>query len=170
MTRCIGRKAVRISSILVLVSALVATLAAAIVALPPAARSGEVGLGAAKTMVDGAVTAIVENGWPGALTAVPQDTWVRLEDDLYVFVMNTRGVIVFHPNQGAIGVNVSGAQDIDGYAYMRDLMKQLDQEGAAALVEYYWPRPSDGKMMLKRTFARRVGNLLVACGVYVEDI
>ena len=27
-----------------------------------------------------------------------------------------------------------------------------------------------GELRLKRTYARRIGNLLVACGVYVEDI
>ena len=128
------------------------------------------GLFDAKGMVNGAVAAIVESGWPDALTATPADTWVRLEEDLYVFVMNTNGTVVFHPNRNAIGVNISGARDQNGYAYMQDLMQQLDGEGATGLVEYYWPRPSDGELRLKRTFARRVGNLLVACGVYVEDI
>lgn len=128
------------------------------------------GLNDAKTMVNGAVSAIVEHGWPAALTAVPQDTWIRLKEDLYVFVMNTDGTIVFHPNYRAIGVNIAGAADRTGYAYMRDLMQQLNDEGATGVVEYEWPRPSDGEIRLKRTFARRIGGLLVACGVYVEDI
>lgn len=132
--------------------------------------SAEDGLADAKAMVNDAVHAIVENGWPGALTSAPPETWLRLEEDLYVFVMNTDGVIVFHPDRAAIGVNVSSARDINGNAYMQDLMGQLDSEGATGLVEYFWPRPSDGKMRLKRTFARRVGDFLVACGVYVEDI
>lgn len=128
------------------------------------------GLFDAKAMVNDAVAAIVEAGWPGALAASPQETWIRLDQDLYVFVMNTDGVVVFHPNRHAIGVNIAGARDQNGYAYMRDLIRQLDGEGATGLVEYYWPRPSDGELRLKRTFARRVGELLVACGVYVEDI
>ena len=128
------------------------------------------GLSDARNMVAGAVHAIAEHGWPGALSAVPPETWARLDEDLYVFVVNTDGVIVFHPNRYAIGVNVSGAADPDGYAYMLDLMGQLDAEGAEGLVEYHWPRPSDGELRLKRTYARRIGDLLVACGVYVEDI
>jgi len=149
-------------------AAIVAVLIAA--ALGPVRGHAQDGLSDAKGMVEDAVHAIAENGWPGALAVVPPETWMRLEEDLYVFVMNTRGEIVFHPNRAAIGVNVAGARDTDGYAYMQDLMKQLDSEGSEGLVEYYWPRPSDGELRLKRTYARRVGNLLVACGVYVEDI
>lgn len=116
-------------------------------------------------------------GWPArffavfvTLAAVPPETWARLDEGLYVFIMDTGGVIVFHPNRAAIGINVYGARDIDGYAYIQDLMKQLDSEGATGLVENYWPRPSDGTLRLKRTYARRIRGLLVACGVYVEDI
>lgn len=151
-------------------SGLAAIAILAIAILTPVRGNAQDGLSAAKGMVDNAVAAIEENGWPGALTAVPPETWMRLDEDLYVFIMNADGVIVFHPNRGAIGINVSRARDIDGYAYMHDLMSQLDSEGATGLVEYYWPRPSDGEMRLKRTFARRIGDLLVACGVYVEDV
>ncbi len=149
-------------------SLFVAVLIAA--ALMPVRGHAQNGLTDAKGMVNDAIHAIAENGWPGALAAVPPETWVRLEEDLYVFVMNTRGEIVFHPNRAAIGVNVAGARDRDGYAYMHDLMKQLESEGSEGVVQYYWPRPSDGEMRLKRTYARRIGSLLVACGVYVEDI
>lgn len=151
-------------------SLLAAVLVIALSFAPPSAGHAQEGLSDAKAMVNDAVHAIVENGWPGALTAVPPETWIRLEEDLYVFVMDKNGTIVFHPNRMAIGVNIAGAQDQDGYAYMRDLMNQLGSEGATGLVEYYWPRPTDGELRLKRTYARRVGDLLVACGVYVEDI
>ncbi|WP_425406376.1 cache domain-containing protein [Hwanghaeella sp.] len=152
------------SAVMICLSAIVLMLT------PPKPSAAQDGLDDARKMVNGAVEAIVESGWPGALVAVPPETWIRLEEDLYVFIMNTRGDIVFHPNRGAIGVNVSGATDVDGYAYMQDLMGQLASDGATGVVEYYWPRPSDGEMRLKRTYARRIGNLLVACGVYVEDI
>lgn len=150
------------------VLALAALLMAAMLLSNPA-RAQE-GVAGAKSMVDRAVAAIDENGWPNALVAVPPETWARLDDDLYVFIVDTDGVIVFHPNRRAIGVNVAAARDPDGYAYMQDLMTQLNSEGATGLVEYYWSRPSDGEIRLKRTYARRIGNLLVACGVYVEDI
>ena len=150
------------------VLAVVALVAAALfLSFPVRAQDGVTG---AKAMVDGAVAAIEENGWPGALAAVPPDTWARLEEDLYVFIVSTDGFIVFHPNSRAIGVNVAAARDPDGYAYMQDLMTQLNSEGATGLVEYYWSRPSDGEIKLKRTYARRIGDLLVACGVYVENI
>ncbi|RVU35016.1 hypothetical protein EOI86_19480 [Hwanghaeella grinnelliae] len=142
-------------------------MAAIFLSNPTQAQDGVAG---AKDMVDGAVAAIDENGWPGALSAVPPETWARLEEDLYVFIVNTDGFIVFHPNSRAIGVNVAGARDPDGYAYMQDLMTQLNSDGATGLVEYYWSRPSDGEIKLKRTYARRIGNLLVACGVYVENV
>ena len=142
----------------------------ALALMNPVRGHAQDGLSDAKSMVNDAVYAIAAHGWPDALAAVPPETWARLDEDLYVFVVNTRGVIVFHPNRRAIGVNVSGAVDNSGYAYMQDLMRQLDSEGSEGLVEYYWPRPSDGELRLKRTYARRIGNLMVACGVYVEDI
>ena len=78
--------------------------------------------------------------------------------------------MIFHPDSGAIGVDVSQARDINGHAYIQDLLSQVQEDGATAVVEYFWPRPSDGKLRLKRTFARRTGDLIVACGIYVEDV
>ncbi len=143
---------------------------ALLIFLIPQPSAAQDGLTEAKKMVDGVIAAIEENGWPDALLVSGPRNWVRRDEDLYVFIVNTRGTIVFHPNRTAIGINVSGARDQNGHAYMMDLLQQLDSEGATGLVEYQWPRPSDGKVSLKRTYAKRIGNFIVACGVYVEDI
>lgn len=128
------------------------------------------GLSDAKSMVAGIVDAIEKAGWPGALNASPAENWVRIEDDLYIFILNIDGIVVFHPDSGAIGVNVSEARDINGNPYIQNLLNQLNNDGNTGVVEYFWPRPTDGKVRLKRTFAQRTGTLIVACGVYVEDI
>lgn len=89
----------------------------------------------------------------------------------YVFVLDAAGVLLvnnaFPENEGR---DLTELQDIDGRYFVREMLRV--PVGAAAWIDYKWPRPGDTRPSAKRSYVRGIdwngARLLVGAGVYFD--
>lgn len=88
------------------------------------------------------------------------------ERDLYITINSTANLNYAHGgNPRMIGKDLSDMKDIDGRYFMRERAEILKTK-SSGWHEYKFVNPVNKQIEKKRMYFERVGDLVVACGVY----
>ena len=86
--------------------------------------------------------------------------------DLYVYVLDTEGVMVAHgANPGLIGKSVMEFKDVDGKPITQNMLAVKD----AGWVDYKWQNPLTKAVEPKTSYVVRTGNYVVVVGAYKQS-
>lgn len=119
-----------------------------------------------KELVEQASEMITRLGAETAFAVIDDPRGTLVDGELYVFVQKFSGEIVAHgANKGLIGKNLLEVKDPDGKPVTRSLIEVASTKGEG-WVEYKWPNPASKKIENKATFVKKVGDVMVACGIY----
>jgi signal transduction histidine kinase len=78
----------------------------------------------------------------------------------------TQGVIVAHPkNPKLIGKNLLEVPDPDGKFFRKEIQEVAKTKGTG-WVDYKYTNPETKKVELKTTYLKKVGDLIICCGIY----
>jgi cytochrome c len=122
----------------------------------------------AKAMVDKAVALIQSDGADKAFTVIDDSSGPFVTNDLYVFVSGFDGVTKAHGvTKAMIGKNLLNVKDADGNYFVQEMIDLAKTKGEG-WVDYKWVNPTTHRIEAKTTFVRRVGDLIVGCGVYKD--
>lgn len=92
--------------------------------------------------------------------------WVKGE--LYVFAYDLQGVMVAHPkNQKLVGKNLLEVPDVDGKLFRKEIIELASTKGSG-WVDYKYKNPESGKTEAKTTYLKKVGELVLCCGIYKD--
>lgn len=109
----------------------------------------------AKALVGEAVSYLNEHGKDQALAEFNKPESMFVKDELYVFVLDTKGMMVAHPkNPTLIGENLLEEDSQD---------KVLQGSG---WLNYVHQNPTTKTEETKTTYFQRVGDLIILCGAY----
>lgn len=92
--------------------------------------------------------------------------WVKGE--LYVFAYDLAGVMVAHPkNPKLVGKNLLEVPDVDGKLFRKEIVELAKTKGSG-WVDYKYKNPESGKTEAKTTYLKKVGDLILCCGIYKD--
>jgi hypothetical protein len=85
--------------------------------------------------------------------------------DLYVYVLDAKGVMVAHgTNPGMRDKTVLDLKDVDGKPFFHDIVATKD----AGWVNYKWQNPTTKAVEPKTAYIVRVGDYVVGVGAYAK--
>lgn len=122
----------------------------------------------AKTLVNAALAHIKKVGNDQALKDFTTDKANWTKKDLYVFVVDTKGVVLAHGvNVKLIGKDMMELKDQNGKLFMREIVDLSSAKGEG-WVDYDWAHPITKKAEGKSTFVKRIPGFdgSVAVGIY----
>lgn len=82
--------------------------------------------------------------------------------DLYVFVIDSQGIMRVHPNAALVGQNMMDRQDPQGRHFIRDFVAVQDH----GWVDYAFEDPQTHQILPKTSYIIRVGDYRVGVGAY----
>ena len=85
--------------------------------------------------------------------------------ELYVFVIDRRGILRAGRFGGGVGMDLTGTRDAKGRFFVKQMLRVAERRGQG-WVAYAWVDPCTGQMAEKQTFVKRAGEYIVAAGVY----
>src|ERR1022692_1815690 len=88
--------------------------------------------------------------------------------ELYVVVIDRKGVVRATLNQKLVGVNMWEATDPDGVKFTQ-LSWSATEASGTAWVSYKFTNPVSKKIEPKKAWVHRVGDYVVQTGVYVKE-
>ena len=97
----------------------------------------------------------------------PQGEFVS--DDLYVYVVSTKGVLLASGglSSGWIGEQVADQKDAVGKPFVREMLDKARTKGSGT-VEYHWLNPVTNKTEPKVAYFQKVGDRVIAVGYYAS--
>ncbi len=120
----------------------------------------------ATALVDKAIVFYKANGKDKALAEISNKQGQFVKGDLYVFVWDPKGVILAHgANEKLIGKDMYPIKDTDGKQFVKEAVEMANAKGSG-WVDYKWTNPVSKKVEAKSTFAKKVDDLIFACGIY----
>lgn len=121
----------------------------------------------AVALVKKAAAYLNEHGRDKAAVAFSDPKGEFVDRDLYVYTADiTTGIAWAHgANAKIIGKNVLELKDADGKYFVKDLLEVAKAKGHG-WVDYKWPNPVLKSIEAKSTYVEKVGNNVIACGVY----
>lgn len=96
----------------------------------------------------------------------------RWEDgDTYIFVLDTDGNMIIHPDPALEGKNLIDLKDMIGRPIVKTFIEKTSDKDGVGWVHYMWPRPNSIFPTWKSTFVRRVTApsgkaYIIGCGIY----
>jgi len=140
-------------------------LGASVLAAPAALAADRATPDEAKAMAIKAAAYLTSAGPETALPAFSDRNGPWHDRDLYVFVDDSKGVMVANgTNPGLIGRTVVDLKDVDGKAFHHEILAITD----AGWVDFKWRNPVTNAMEPKQTYEVRVGDYIVGVGAYVQ--
>jgi len=122
----------------------------------------------AKAMANAALAHIKKVGNEQAFKDFTTDKAEWSKKDLYVFAMDTKGVVVAHgANEKLVGKNLIDLKDQNGKAFAREFIEVGTTKGEG-WVDYDWAHPTTKKVEGKTSYIKRIPGFdgFVAVGVY----
>jgi cytochrome c len=120
----------------------------------------------AKAMVEKAVAFVSEHGKEKGIAEMNKPNGLFVKGEHYVFAFDLNGVMVAQPkNPRAIGENLIDKPDNKGKLFRKEIIEKAKTEGSG-WVDYFYLNPQTGKEEDKTTYLKRVGDLVICCGVY----
>ena len=122
----------------------------------------------AETMVHQAVGFLKKEGPEKALAVFSDPKGAFTYRDLYVFVLDTTGVMRAHgTKKELVGKNELQRKDGTGKLFTREMVELAKAKGSG-WVEYKFVNPANGQLENKVAFVERAGDLIVCCGAFVH--
>lgn len=120
----------------------------------------------AQALLDRAVAYYKQNG-KQALAAFAR-AGEFIDGDLYVYVLNTHGVMEVSggPSITLVGRDVRDLKDVDGKPFFREMMKIAKASGGGT-VEYRWLNREHAAVERKLVYFKQVGDAIIAVGYYI---
>lgn len=120
----------------------------------------------ARALLDKAAQAL-EQDQNGTLEAINNLKGGFLQDDLYVFVVNTttKRYVAHGTNLRLVNTDFSKVKDPEGKPVGLPMLEMIKKQPQGDY-EYRWRNPVTGKVEHKHAYMRKVGDLLVAVGYY----
>lgn len=119
-------------------------------------------------LVGDAVRLIETVGEDSALKAISDTAGPFVQGELYVFVYDFQGVVVAHSqNPKLVGKSMLDVPDVEGKPFRREILKLASTTGLG-WVDYRYRNPVTDRTGSKSTWIRRIGRLVVCCGVYLQ--
>ncbi len=89
----------------------------------------------------------------------------------YYFVLDTKGIVVGHPNAKIVGMDFMKQVDSKGFGWIPDVMPRAIRDGLAE-VEYYYPHAGQTDAALKLGVYRyyEPWHWIIGTGVYLDDL
>ncbi len=120
----------------------------------------------ANSMLDKAVAYLKANGKAKAFPAFDDLMGQFVKDDLYIYVLDQKGVVVSHgANHSLIGQPLIDLKDNDGKKFIKAIVDEANTKGKGTM-DYNWTNPQTKKVEPKSVFFEKVGDLIVVCGYY----
>ncbi|HWU84572.1 MAG TPA: methyl-accepting chemotaxis protein, partial [Rhodocyclaceae bacterium] len=120
----------------------------------------------AKALVERASAAIEANGKQAAFAKINDPLGEFVIRDLYIFVYGLDGTVLAHGgNPTLIGKNMLGSTDAHGKHFIQERIEIAKKDGSG-WQDYMFKNPESGEVESKTSFIRRVGDMIVGCGVY----
>ncbi|EPR44098.1 methyl-accepting chemotaxis sensory transducer with Cache sensor [Desulfovibrio sp. X2] len=97
---------------------------------------------------------------------------VRFDDGNYVWINDTRPVMVMHPIKPDLdGKDLSGFADKNGTKLFMKMVEAVRKDGSG-VVDYMWPKPGETQEKLKVSYVKLMPELgwIFGSGAWVEDI
>ena len=104
-----------------------------------------------------------------AIDAFNADKASYVDRDLYITVIDHLGVVRASsgPSAALIGKNSWDAEDPDGKKFVQEFWTVTAGADKEGWLTYKYIDPMTKKIAQKRTFVRRVGDVVITCGSYV---
>ena len=95
---------------------------------------------------------------------------IRFGEDGYIFVNNSHGDVFVHPDKSIVGTNQSDLTDKNQVKIVKELIK-VSRFKQGGFVNYIWPKPSNGKLTPKLSYARSFPqwDWIICAGVYLDE-
>lgn len=121
----------------------------------------------ARCWVDEAKQFYIINGKRAALAEFTRPDGLFTEGEMYVFVLNTRGIVLAHGvSEQFVGQDFLDLTDVDGKAFIREIVDIANSAGFG-YVEYQWYHPVTRKLKPKTVYFEKVENVIICSGVYL---
>lgn len=131
---------------------------------PPKATSDK--KAAAIALVEKAAAFVSEHGKEKGLAEMNKPGGQFDKGELYVFALDLNGVMAAQPkNPKAVGENLIDKPDNKGKLFRKEIIEKAKTDGSG-WVDYFYLNPKTGKEEDKTTYLKRVGDLVICCGVY----
>jgi methyl-accepting chemotaxis protein len=102
-----------------------------------------------------------------ALATISQ---MKYGDGDYLWVNDSKGVFLAHPDSSKVGPSYYDAKDSDGVAYMRAFIDVANNGGG--FVNYRWPRTAQGEPIDKISYVDlfKKWGWIIGSGIYIDDV
>jgi signal transduction histidine kinase len=121
----------------------------------------------AKALTEKAAALVAAEG-DKAFTKLNDPNGGFIQGELYVVVMDPKGVVFAHGNPKLVGVTMWEAKDPDGVLFTQEIWKLASTSGTG-WVTYKFTNPASKKIEPKKTWVHKVGDYVVLAGVYVKE-
>lgn len=117
----------------------------------------------AKAMCEKAAHEIEAKGIDAAVSEFHAKGGAFHDRDLYVFVLDNKGVAVAHGAKAAlVGRDLSSLRDVAGKPFVKEMLNVSN----TGWVDYKWQNPSTKKIEAKTSYVVKVGDYWVGVGAY----
>ena len=117
-------------------------------------------------LVEKAAAFVSEHGKEKGLAEMNKPGGQFDKGELYVFALDLTGLMAAQPkNPKAVGENLIDKPDNKGKLFRKEIIEKAKTEGSG-WVDYFYLNPQTGKEEDKTTYLKRVGDLVICCGVY----
>ena len=121
----------------------------------------------AKALAEKAAALVASEGDKAFATlSDPKGDYVK--GDLYIVVLDGKGVVHAHPNPKLVGVNMWDAEDPDGVKFTQELIKTVEGAESGWAKPYKFTNPTTKKIQTKKAWVHKVGDYAVLCAAYVN--
>lgn len=148
--------------LITLCTLLLATLGFQASALADAKRTPE----EAVAMVKRGAAYIKEVGKDKALAEFNNQKGKFVDGELYIFAYDMKGVNLASPNPKIVGKNMIDFKDANGKATVKAYIEAANSPKGNGWVDFVWPHPITHELQPKSAYVERVGDILIACGIY----
>ncbi len=120
-----------------------------------------------KTMLDNAKRLYDEEGEDVLFEAINSGVGKFYDNDIYTFVYDENMTILAHPTKPElIGKNLLDKKDYPGGKYFRREIQEVANTVGKGWVEYEYENPVSGQLEPKRTYVRKIGDVIICAGTY----
>lgn len=130
------------------------------------ARATEADFERARALAERTATLVDTQGFAGAQTLLQSDPEQFRDADLYVFLLDRSGVVQLHPDSLMVGVNVLQMRDLDGKAFIAELLIRAHEE-ERFWTAYRYANPATRQAEFKKVWVISQGDYVIASGAYV---
>jgi signal transduction histidine kinase len=137
--------------------------------LSACALAGAAGPGPAdaRRLVEKGVAYAKANGRDKLIAAVNVKDGEFHAGSLYMTIFDMGGTLLAIPtNPKLVGKNLIDVPDPDGKLFRRDFIDTASSHPAGGWVDYKYKNPATGKVEAKTTFVMKVGDVVLAAGIY----